>query len=85
MKKQDTWESHVRPVRNFIRGNYGATKELAERMQKRTGIVKNWRVQIDWWSTDNPDRVVQPLYSIGKIFLEEAKAMMEEAEKAGKK
>lgn len=80
MKKQDTWSTIVAPIGKFLKANRGSIKELATRMQERTGEDKNWRHLIDTWTTNNQDRAVQPLYSIGKILIEEAQAMMEKSE-----
>lgn len=80
MKKQDTWSTIVAPIGKFLKSNRGSIKELATRMQERTGEDKNWRHLIDTWTTNNQDRAVQPLYSVGKILIEEAKAMMEKSE-----
>lgn len=80
MKKQDTWSTIVAPIGKFLKANRGSIKELATRMEERTGEEKNWRHLIDLWTTNNAERSVQPLYSVGKILLEEAKAIMEKAE-----
>ncbi len=48
---------------------------LAERMETRTGIKKNWRQHVEIWTTSNAERQVEPLYSTGVTLIEEIQAL----------
>ena len=73
-----TWTKTVKPLSDWLRANRGSLTRLAERMEKRTGIKKNWRQLIDLWLTTNEDRSVEPLYTTGTVLLEEIEKLIKE-------
>ena len=72
------WDLEIAPVAKFAASHRGFRAALAMRLGERfKAKAKNWRVMLDLWITDNPERRTEPLVGTGIVLLEEAQRLMD--------